>query len=121
MILMMFKELITLLGTKDLIEASDFYQNILRLTIYKDQRVCLIFNIISQSKIGFCSHMSILHKDKNPILTFVAEEVDEIYNRLIEAGLNLTKKPKINHKFNIYHFFFKDPNDYTIEIQEFLE
>jgi len=44
-ILMMFKEFITLVGTKDLDEASDFYQNILGLTIYKDQRVLLIFNL----------------------------------------------------------------------------
>ncbi len=97
----MFKEFITLLGTKDLNEASDFYQNILGLTIYKDQRVCLIFNVNSQSKIGFWSHMSILYKDKNPILTFIAEEVDEIYNRLSEAGLNLIEKPKIKDKLLI--------------------
>ena len=44
-ILMMFKEFITLVGTKDLNETSDFYQNILELTIYMDQRVCLIFNL----------------------------------------------------------------------------
>ena len=118
---MMFKEFITFLGTKDLNETSDFYQHILGLTIYKDQGVCLIFNVNSQSKIGFCSHMSILHKDKNPILTFVTEEVDEFYSRLIEVGLKMTEKPKINHKFNIYHFFFKDPNGYTLEIQEFLD
>jgi len=61
---MMFKEFITFLGARDLKETSDFYQNILGLTIYKDQRVCLIFNVNSQSKIGFCSHMSILHKEK---------------------------------------------------------
>ena len=50
---MEFKEFITFLGTKDLKKTSNFYQNIIGLTLYKDQDVCLIFNINNQSKIGF--------------------------------------------------------------------
>jgi len=98
---MEFKESITFLGTKDLKKTSFFYQNILELTLYKDQGYFLIFNINYQSKIGFCKHISIVYDDKSPIITLVTEEVDEQY-------------------FNIYHFFFKDPNGYTIEIQKFL-
>ena len=74
---MQFKEFITFLGTKDLNKTSNFYQNILGLTIYKDQNVCLIFNINNQSKIGFCEHMSVIYDDKSPIITFVTEEVDK--------------------------------------------
>ena len=118
---MMFKEFITFLGTKDLKKTSDFYQNILGLTVYKDQDICLIFNITNQSKIGFCKHVSVIHDEKSPIITFVTEDVDELYNKIINAGLYIPEKPKINHKFNIYHFFFKDPNGYTIEIQKFLD
>ena len=118
---MQFKEFITFLGTKDLNETSFFYQNILGLTLYKDQNVCLIFNINDQSKIGFCEHMPVIYNDKSPILTFVTEDVDKYYSKLIKAGLNIGEKPHINRKFNIYHFFFKDPNGYTIEIQKFLD
>ena len=118
---MVFKEFITFLGTKDLKATSDFYQNILGLTVYKDQGVCLIFNINEQSKIGFCSHTSVIHDEKSPIITLVTEDVDEIYNKIINAGLHIKEKPRINQKFNIYHFFFKDPNGYTIEIQNFLD
>ncbi len=118
---MKFKEFITFLGTKDLIKTSHFYQNILGMTIYKDQDVCLIFNINNQSKIGFCKHMAVIHEDKNPILTFVTEKVDEIYHKLIKFRVESVEQPKINEKFNIYHFFFKDPNGYTIEIQKFLD
>ncbi len=118
---MMFKEFITFLGTKDLDKTSDFYQNILGLTVYKDQGVCLIFNINPQSKIGFCTHMPIAHNEKSPILTFVSEEVDEIYNKLIRKGAEIKEKPTLNQKFHIYHFFLKDPNGYTLEIQKFLD
>lgn len=118
---MQYKEFITFLGTKDLSKTSNFYQNYLDLTLYKDQGVCLIFNINDQSKIGFCKHISVIHNDKSPIITFVTEDVDKLYNRLIKLGFNITEKPKINQNFNIYHFFCKDPNGYTIEIQRFLD
>jgi len=118
---MKFKEFITFLGTKDLKKTSNFYQNIIGLTLYKDQGVCLIFDINSQSKIGFCEHIATIHAKKSPIITFVTDSVDEIYNKLINSGLSVKEKPKLNHKFNIYHFFLKDPNGYTIEIQKFLD
>ena len=121
MIFMIFKEFITFLGTSNLAETSHFYQDILGLTLYKDQDVCLIFHINNQSKIGFCEHIPVVHKDKSPILTLVTENVDKIYSKIIECGLDNIEKPRINKKFNIYHFFFKDPNGYTIEIQKFLD
>ena len=61
---MKFKEFITFLGTDDLKKTSQFYQDILGLTLYKDQKVCLIFSINEQSKIGFCEHMPVVYKDK---------------------------------------------------------
>lgn len=116
----MFNEFITFLGTKDIKKTSHFYHNILGLTIYKDQKICLIFHVNKQSKIGFCEHIPVIHDDKSPIITLVTEEVDEVYNNLINKGLKIVESPKLNKKFNIYHFFFKDPNGYTIEIQRFL-
>jgi len=117
---MKFNEFITLFGTNDLKKTSHFYQNILGLTIYKDQKICLIFNINNQSKIGFCEHIPVLHEKKSPIITLVTEDVDDLYRKLIQNGLEITESPKLSKKFNIYHFFFEDPNGYTIEIQRFL-
>ena len=118
---MKFNEFITFLGTKNLKKTSFFYQNILGLTVYKDQKICLIFNINKHSKIGFCKHIPVIYNDKSPIITFVTDEVDEVYKTLVSKGLKIVESPKLNKKFNIYHFFFKDPNGYTIEIQRFLE
>ncbi|MFX0002059.1 MAG: VOC family protein [Candidatus Hermodarchaeota archaeon] len=118
---MKFKESITFLGTKDLEKTSQFYQNIIGLTLYKDQGVCLIFNVTINSKIGFCEHIPVVYQDKSPIITFITDDVDKIYNKLIKLKVNIKEKPKINEKFKIYHFFLKDPNGYTLEIQKFLE
>ena len=93
---MTFKEFITFLGTKDLNKTSNFYQNVIGLTLYKDQGMCLIFNVNNQSKLGFCKHMTPIHKGKSPIITFIADNVDEIYSKLIESGINIKDKPKIN-------------------------
>ena len=118
---MKFKEFITFLGTQDLKKTSNFYKNIIGLTLYKDQGICLIFDVNKRSKIGFCEHMAVIHEDKSPIIAFIADNVDEVYNKLIKLGLEIKERPKVNHKFNIYHFFLKDPNGYTIEIQKFLD
>jgi len=118
---MKFNEFITFLGTDDLKKTSHFYQNILGLTLYKDQKICLIFHINNQSKIGFCEHIPVICNDKSPIITLVTEEVDEFFHKLIKKGLEIVEGPKLNKMFNIYHFFFKDPNGYTIEIQKFLD
>ena len=117
---MKYDEFITFFGTRDLKVTSEFYQNILGLTLYKDQKICLIFNINEQSKIGFCEHIPVVYDDKSPIITLVTEDVDSVYHKLVNNGISIEEKPKLNIKFNIYHFFFRDPNGYTIEIQRFL-
>jgi hypothetical protein len=65
--------------------------------------------------------MPIVLKDRSPIITLVTEEVDDIYKKLIAAGVEVSGPPEYNPKFNIYHFFLKDPNGYSIEIQNFLD
>ena len=117
---MKYDEFITFLGTKNLKLTSDFYQNILGLSLYKDQKICLIFHINDHGKIGFCEHMPVVHEDRSPIITLVTENVDEVYQNLVKKGVKIAESPKLNQKFNIYHFFFKDPNGYSIEIQRFL-
>ena len=117
---MKLKEFIIFLGTDDLKKTADFYLKILNLTIYKDQGICQIYNISKECKIGFCTHMPITHETNSPILTFVTENVDEMYEDLLKKGIVIPQPPQKNPKFKIYHFFIKDPNGYTIEVQKFL-
>ncbi|MFX1495834.1 MAG: VOC family protein [Promethearchaeota archaeon] len=118
---MKFDEFITFLGTENLNKTSEFYQNGLGLEIYKDQGLCKIFHVTKESKVGFCSHMSVVFEEKSPIITLVVKNVDETYQKLIQNGIEIPNLPKVNSKFNIYNFFFKDPNGYTVEIQKFLD
>ncbi len=113
--------LITFLGTNDLDKTHEFYNKLLGLELYKDQGLCRIYNVAEGGKIGFCCHMDVVLGDKSPIITLLTPHVDTAYENLKNQGYEVIKEPKINTKFNIYHFFIKDPNSYTVEIQKFLD
>lgn len=117
----MFEGFITFLGTDNLKETHNFYHNILGLEVLKDQKVCKIYKITDQSSIGFCEHIEPTVKEKSPIITFLCDSVDDTYKALKDKTLTINEAPKINEKFNIYHFFIKDPNGYTLEFQKFLK
>ena len=113
---------ISFFGTNNLEKTDEFYKNFFDLKIYKDQGKCKIYKIPGAGMIAFCEHMEFLTNNKSPIITFLTENVDEIYEKFKNmGGIELTTKPIKNKDFNIYQFFAKDPNGYTLEIQKFLD
>ncbi len=116
----MYQKFILFLGTDDLKETNHFYRNALGLDLYKNQKTCMIYKINEKSSIGFCTHLKKTIDGRSPILTLIVDDVDQVYERMIDQGIDIEDKPKKNEQFNIYHFFFKDNNGYTIEIQKFL-
>ncbi|AZR73374.1 glyoxalase [Anoxybacter fermentans] len=113
--------LIAFYGTNDLEKTDQFYRKILGLTLYKDLKTRRIYNVPGGGKLGFCSHMPVVKENKNPIITLLAIHVNEMYNRLLKAGITIPEPPKEDRGFKIHHFFIKDPNGYTVEICRFLE
>lgn len=117
---MAYEGLIVFLGTNDLEATHKFYHNTLNLPLYKDQGLCRIYDVPGGGKVGFCEHMDVSIRGKSPIITLLIDDVDGVYKRLSEKGVNIEKEPGVNPKFNIYHFFAVDPNGYYVEIQRFL-
>lgn len=113
--------LIVFFGTKDLEMTHKFYSKLLDLPLYKDQGSCRIYSVPGGGMIGFCTHIPVVYQQKSPIITLLAKDVDNIYARIVESGFCIPKLPEENEKYNIYHFFVKDPNGYTVEIQRFLD
>jgi catechol 2,3-dioxygenase-like lactoylglutathione lyase family enzyme len=95
----------------------------LGLPLSLDQGVCRIYRVAAGAYLGFCQKTDALAKDdagsSGVILTLVTDEVDVWYERLRAQGVPFEKPPTENLKFNIYHCFLRDPNDYLIEIQRF--
>ncbi|TVP94254.1 MAG: VOC family protein [Acholeplasmatales bacterium] len=106
---------------RDLDRVRAFYGELLGLSLYKDQGLCLIYDLDSHGKIGFCTH----HPENVPAstcITFVyatREDVDACYRSLNER-IGPLPTPSYNTRFGIYHFFAKDFEGLTVEFQTFL-
>ena len=115
------KDLIHFYRVDDLTKVRYFYEEMLGLTLYKDQKKCLIYDVFGLGKIGFCTHHP-AQKNDHTCITFVyktKEEVNEQFDKLKQLGLN-PEEPSTNKTFNIYHFFVKDPLGLNLEFQVFL-
>jgi catechol 2,3-dioxygenase-like lactoylglutathione lyase family enzyme len=110
---------ITFLYARDLIKTRQFYSGVLGLSLVRDQSSCLIFSTTQESFLGFCEHIDPIQAERSIILTLVTDAVDAWYAYLREKQVEVLDAPKTNPKYQIYHFFLKDPNGYWIEIQKF--
>ena len=109
---------ITFCYTRDLKTTSVFYEKALGLELVLDQGGCRIYKAALGSYLGFCERDAEADK-AGIILTLVTDDVDGWYERLLEQGVSVEEKPKHNPDYLIYHFFFRDPNGYMLEIQRF--
>ncbi len=116
---------VTFLHTKDLSETAVFYEEILGLELVLDQGSCRIYASGGDAYVGFCGtlgqHLDTPSVGSYVILTLVTSDVDDWHDYLKEKGVTIEKPPTLNEKFNIYHCFVRDPNDYLIEFQTFLD
>jgi len=113
-----FAQFITFLHTADLAMTADFYERILSLPLARDQGVCRIYKISADGYLGFCAHLQAV-SPHDVIATLVTHDVDGWHERLKAEGVEILKPPTHNPQYAIYHFFFKDPNGYLLEIQRF--
>lgn len=101
--------------TGDLAEIDDFYTNKIGCTLWLDQDSCRIYqhgNLL----FGFCESGK---SEKQGIITFFykeTKEVDAMYEKLKNIA---DKKPIHNKRYNIYHFYAKDPEGRNVEFQSF--
>lgn len=111
--------MVTFLGASDLKKTDEFYCSILGFKVFMDQGICKIYEVPGGGMIGFCTHIKPEQGERSPLLTFVTEDVDAVYERFISNGIHPEEKPKQNERFPVYHFFVKDPDGYKVEIQRF--
>ena len=111
---------ITFLSTKDLKATHQFYNITLGLEQVLDQGGCRIYRLTNESFLGFCQREDDFMEEKALCCTFVTDQVDEWHKHLVQNGVEVEDEPKENPNYNIYHFFFRDPNGYLMEVQKFL-
>ncbi len=111
---------ITFVPTNDLTTCANFYETVLLLPLTVDQGTCRIYQVAGGGYLGFCQHDDPLPADDRLILTLVCADVDDWYTRLTNQGVATDGPPRENQRYQIYHFFARDPNGYRLEIQRFL-
>jgi catechol 2,3-dioxygenase-like lactoylglutathione lyase family enzyme len=112
---------ITFLATSDLQATAAFYEGVLSLPLMLDQGTCRIYGVTHNAYLGFCTHLESPGQTPQVILTLVSQEVDSWYAYLLNKGVVLEAPPALNPRYNIYHFFVRDPDGYLVEIQKFLD
>ena len=102
--------------TADLKKTGDFYEHYLGLKLWLDQGKCRIYES-DNLRLGFCQAEN---AEVQGTITFYyssREEVDSVYHKYTDIA---TTTPELNPKFNIYHFWGKDPEGRNLEFQHFL-
>lgn len=112
---------VTFFYTQDLTQSASFYEEILGLPLILDQGSCRIYRVCTNAFIGLCENPEVTINPSGVILTLVTPEVNTWYEVLIQKGISIEKPPTYNPKYNIEHFFLRDPDGYLIEIQKFLD
>jgi hypothetical protein len=101
--------------TQKLAELRNFYINKLGCELWMDQKDCLIFRS-GNMLFGFCQRKELV---TGGMVTFFYEEkesVDKAYEKFKSIA---TSSPKMNDKYQIYHFFARDPEGRNVEFQYF--
>ena len=105
------------LGTARLEETVDFYMSRMGMEVWLEQEDCTILRY-QNLYLGFCQRKDV---DTSGIITFWYDTQDEVDRRYEELA-DLAEGPPIeNTKYRIYHFFLKDPEGRTLEVQKFLD
>jgi hypothetical protein len=46
--------------------------------------------------------------------------LDRVHRAVTAAGIQTDGPPRFNADYGVYHFFTKDPDGYTVEVQRFV-
>jgi catechol 2,3-dioxygenase-like lactoylglutathione lyase family enzyme len=115
-----FDSQIVFVPVADLARSAVFYEQVLLLQLALDQGGIKIYRVAGGGFLGLCQSDDPVAADDRLILTFVTGQVDEWHARLAAQGVGTDGPPRENQRYQIYHFFARDPDSYRLEIQRFL-
>jgi catechol 2,3-dioxygenase-like lactoylglutathione lyase family enzyme len=109
---------LTFLYTDDLPRAVAFYRDVLGLRPVIDQRAAVLFQVNPGAYLGVCDRPDRPRGTAGVMVTFVCP-VDATYRALLAKGVTFDGPPGPQMDGTVYAAFFRDPDGYRLEIQEF--
>ncbi|PAT02250.1 hypothetical protein CI105_02590 [Candidatus Izimaplasma bacterium ZiA1] len=113
-----FTSSITFLYFEDYENATNFFEDTLELKMVSDKEFAKIYCIGKASYIGIVKKASGSVKER-VLISINTNNVSKTYDRLSKYDLNQTKI-NIIEQIPLKSFFFKGPENYDFEIQEFI-
>ena len=113
-----FEQSVCFFHTSKLKQTEHFYTELLGLPLALDQGACQIYQVSKDGFIGFCTHREPANPD-GIIITLATQNVEEVYEQLLNNGILFEQPLSYNERFNITNAFIRDPNGYLVEIQRF--
>ena len=111
-------QLITFLYTDDLPRSVAFYRHVIGLEPVIDQGRVMIFRVNPGAYLGVADLPNRPRGTDGVMVTFVVD-VDATAARLEAAGVVWDDPPALRMDGTVYAAFFRDPDGYRLEIQEF--
>ncbi|MCS6855099.1 MAG: VOC family protein [Elioraea sp.] len=121
-----FAQAITFLYADPAEDSWRFYEEVLGLPLVQDQGTCRIYEAATGRRafIGVCRAHAPRATDNaravgGVVFTFVTDQVDGWYAKLRARGVAIPEPPSLSQTYRVYHFFFRDPAGYLLEVQRF--
>lgn len=111
-------QLLTFLYTDDLARSVSFYRDVLDLEPVVDQGAVMIFRVNDGAYLGVADLPNRPRGTDGVMVTFVCD-VDTTFARLEARGVTFESPPDLYMHGTVYGAFFRDPDGYRLEIQEF--
>ena len=109
---------LTFLYTDDLARAVAFYRDVLDLEPVVDQGRAVLFRVNAGAYLGVCDRTDRPRGTDGVMVSFVGD-VDRVYAKLSARGVVFDGPPGPQMDGRVYAAFFRDPDGYRLEIQEF--
>lgn len=113
------EQAITWLYTEDLEKLVRFYTDVMELEQVLDQRRCRVFRTGPDAFLGVCSMAERPLGTKGMMYTFLCADVQAMYDFLLAKGVVFEHPPAVRGDGTVLSTFFRDPEGYHLEIQEF--
>ena len=107
------------LYTDDLPRLAGFYGGVLGLEEVLDQGACRIFRASPTGFIGLCDSPGRPRGTRGVMVSFVVADVQASYAALLAQGVAFDAPPGPQAGGTVWSAFFRDPEGYWLEIQEF--